>query len=705
MNPSSIAEYKNIIPGDFDYKQYLSLNSDLEPNGVDTEARAVAHYLMFGIKEKRMYAIPNIQGKIINDGIESAEIWNNNKNLLFFAPTAPDYNMSSGGNRLLQMLRILKRDLRYNVHFFCNGFSHTEHIDAVKNLNIPTFVPDVNRNAYHDYHLKELKQSGLLFDNVIFAWYDIARQYFDIVKDIFPDIKTIIDTVDVHWLREQRGKKAGFIKSDQVTLDAKKQLEKFCYSKADVIWTVTENDKKAIQNEIGYNTNIKIVSNIHKHKNITLGKNIFFIGNYAHQPNIYGALESIKTYKIFMQTREYMKSKPKLYIVGPNMHDHIVEAADNNPNIILAGKIDNLTDLYRNSALLMAPLNWGAGIKGKICDAGMHGIPILTSDIGNEGINLQHQDSALIANSTSGFVKQLQYFFSQTKKKQKQLGKNAKEHLKKLVSVNAAKNIMLHTLQDKHIVISIVSYNQPERLKRCLELLFDKTKYLNYTVVISDNSTNNDTKNMVYKYFGNIKNFEYVKYKQNTYFIYPNNKVINDIKYQNSDIVLLNDDVEIIADYWLNHLYSAAYSADYIGSSGGKTIYPNGLLAEAGAELYASGHGTNKGRNQNSNNPAFNIPHYTGYCSGCLLYLRRDVLNDIGPLDETLECMYYEDSEWQYRAHIHGYKTIYEPRCVAIHAEGSTSGTDITKGTKKYQEINRLKFVEKYKGIDIEQYN
>jgi GT2 family glycosyltransferase len=56
--------------------------------------------------------------------------------------------------------------------------------------------------------------------------------------------------------------------------------------------------------------------------------------------------------------------------------------------------------------------------------------------------------------------------------------------------------------------------------------------------------------------------------------------------------------------------------------------------------------------------------------------------------------MYYEDSEWQYRAHINGLKTIYEPRCVAIHDEGSSSGTDITKGMKKYQEINRVQFLK-----------
>jgi GT2 family glycosyltransferase len=128
----------------------------------------------------------------------------------------------------------------------------------------------------------------------------------------------------------------------------------------------------------------------------------------------------------------------------------------------------------------------------------------------------------------------------------------------------------------------------------------------------------------------------------------------------------------------------------------------------AGAELYSDGTGRNKGRHQDANDIQFNIPHYTGYCSGCLLYMRRDAIEKLGPLSKKLDKMYYEDSEWQYRAHINGLKTIYEPRCVAIHDEGSSSGTDITKGMKKYQEINRVKFLNLMKDqncSDIERYN
>jgi GT2 family glycosyltransferase len=81
--------------------------------------------------------------------------------------------------------------------------------------------------------------------------------------------------------------------------------------------------------------------------------------------------------------------------------------------------------------------------------------------------------------------------------------------------------------------------------------------------------------------------------------------------------------------------------------------------------------------------------------------MRRDALDLFGVFDKDFAPMYFEDSEWQYRCHVGGYKTIYEPKCVVIHHEEKQEN----KPMKKHQEINRNKFLEKYKDIDIEKYN
>lgn len=700
-----VKQLEYLIPSDFHPMEYILLHPDLIAAGIDNEQKAKEHYLLFGRKENRLYkkvVAPTIQPQ----AVPKAEFWNNGKNLLYFSPMAPDYDHSSGGNRLLQILKILKLDLGYNIWFLCNGTHKIQYIDMLKSLGISVFLPNIDKQEYLDKYLKEAKQNHIYFDNAIFSWYDIGHQYIHIVKSIYPDIKIITDSVDVHWIREQRGKDSGQINIPQESLDFRKNIEKNIYNQSDVVFAITEKDKEYIQQEIGYGGNIKILSNIHEQKQIKLGDHMMFIGNFNHGPNIDAAQSCIEIHSLFQKTELFKKlrKKPRLLIAGPHLAPDIQKYILNSNYIDYLGYVPNIETLYQKSNLLISPLNWGAGIKGKICDAGMCGIPILTSDIGNEGINFTHKTNALIANTITEFVDQLIYFYSLTKKEKMSLGISAQNHLSKIVSVPAAANILKHTLQDQHIVISIVTYNQTEKLDICLKQILSLTKYPNYTIYISDNGTNNKTQKHIQSKYTNYISTGQIIYRKNAtndYFIKPNNKLFKKREYKNSDFVLVNDDIEIEDEYWLSYLYSSAYSADYIAAAGGKTIYPDGRLAEAGAELYADGSGRNIGRYQDPTHIDFNKIKYVGYCSGCLLYMRHDAINKIGVFSTKLEKLYYEDSDWQYRSHAYGLKTIYDPRCWAIHHEGATSGTDINVGAKKYQQINRQIFLANMKQLKI----
>ena len=79
----------------------------------------------------------------------------------------------------------------------------------------------------------------------------------------------------------------------------------------------------------------------------------------------------------------------------------------------------------------------------------------------------------MIANSELEFVKQLEYFFSLKSKAKNHLGKLGLTHLSHIVSRKAAKNILQHTLEDKHIVLSIVTYNQKIKLTQCLDSILE----------------------------------------------------------------------------------------------------------------------------------------------------------------------------------------------------------------------------------------
>lgn len=645
-------------------------------------------------KNLKKINVENQLEKIIKNKIKKSEEFNENKSVLYFSPHAPDPH-TSGGDRLIKILKIIK-ELKYNVHFFCNISKELRHSDLLRDMGIQCYTPN---DGSLSFYLKQIKEK---INCAFFSWYDIGSQYANVVREMFPEAKIIVDTVDVHWKRELRGfdKKEISLSLEQIL--KRKEEEKLVYSNADVVFVVTSDDKEEIIREVGNNSNIKILSNIHESKKSSLlnGENdILFIGNFDHAPNISAAVSSINIYKKFKKTKTYKElyNKPKLYVVGKKLPIEVENMCDNKCCVALRD-VENLDDIYKKVLISISPLTWGAGIKGKICDAASRGKIILTSDVGNEGINLSNGQSGFIANNENEFVNSLEKIYKS--KNLSSIAEEGKKIVQSLVSIDSAVSVLKHTLWSKPISIVIVTHNKSKDLKRCISSIVENTTYPNYRIVVYDNASEDDTRAMIKNLKKNLNvNIDYIRSKKNKYFVIPNNRVINHEKYKNSDIVLVNNDIEIISKCWLTDLYSSAYSEYSICAVGGKLISPDGFVAEAGAELYNNGEGCNIGLGKRKDDPEYDFRRYVGYCSGCLLYMRRDAIEKIGVLDEDFSPMYYEESEWQYRAHLNGLKTIYEPKVQAIHHEESF------KKMKKHQVLNKKKFLKKYKNINIEKYN
>lgn len=614
-----------------------------------------------------------------------------NTPILFFAPTAPDPH-SSGGDRILKILKILK-SLNYQVYFFCNTAKQKSHLETLKKMQIPFYLP---KNGSLIQDLKNIKSK---VNYAIFSWYDMGLQYIDIVKEIFPDIKIMVDSVDIHWKRELRGLDVKEMELSKEEVLIRKEEEKNVYSKSNVVFVVTDDDKKEVLKEVGHDHNVKILSNIHTPRDSKSGNDIIFIGNFNHTPNISAAISSIKIYKKFANTEAYknLKIKPKIYIVGQNVPTQIFEMCDNK-NCLALNNVENLDQIYDKIKVSISPLTWGSGIKGKICDAACRDKVILTSDIGNEGINLVDGISGFIANKEEDFVGKLIDIYEN--KNIHTIIKKGKQIVQNIVSKESAISVIKHTLWAKPVTIVIVTYNKSFDLERCLNSILKNTNYPNYKIVVYDNASTDNTSVVVGKFKQDYPNIiDYIKSETNEYFVIPNNIIMKDEKYLETDLVLVNNDIEIITKDWLTHLYSTAYSEYNICAVGAKILYPDGILAEAGSELYNDGLGMNIGSGEDKNDPEYNTPRYVGYCSGCLLYMRRDAIEKVGIFDHNFAPMYYEESDWQYRAHMYGLKTIYQPKVEVIHHESKI------KLMKKHQEVNRTKFVKKFYNKNIEQYN
>jgi GT2 family glycosyltransferase len=161
-------------------------------------------------------------------------------------------------------------------------------------------------------------------------------------------------------------------------------------------------------------------------------------------------------------------------------------------------------------------------------------------------------------------------------------------------------------------------------------------------------------------------------------------------------LYFLNNDTQILPNC-LDSLLSSIENDQLVGAVGSKLLYPNGKLQEAGGIIWQDATGWNYGRLDSADQPEYNYVRAVDYCSAASLLVKTELFNQLGGFFENFIPAYYEDTDLCFAIRKLGYKVLYQPKSQLIHYEGISSGTDITSGIKQYQEVNRSKFLTKWK--------
>ena len=160
-------------------------------------------------------------------------------------------------------------------------------------------------------------------------------------------------------------------------------------------------------------------------------------------------------------------------------------------------------------------------------------------------------------------------------------------------------------------------------------------------------------------------------------------------------LLFLNNDTVVTAG-WLEALLSVFDEVPDAGLAGARLVYPDGRVQEAGGIVFSDGSGWNYGRFEDPDDSRFAFRREVDYCSGAAILLRRSLFERLGCFDARYAPAYYEDTDLAFAVRAAGLKVIYEPRARVVHFEGITAGTDTASGMKRYQPINREKFVTRW---------
>jgi GT2 family glycosyltransferase len=246
---------------------------------------------------------------------------------------------------------------------------------------------------------KYLDRDGRYFDVVILCRADQAIPYFDAVRLYCPNAKIIFHTVDLHYLREER---AARVKNSIVDLKNAQQLKideiEIC-RKADCTLVPSMSEVSLLGKEVpdAYVECFPFVLSIPgRKKRFDERQNIAFIAGYLHEPNVDAITYFVR--EIWPHIAERLPHG-QLLLVGSNMPEAVRRLAGD--RIRAVGYVQNLTQFLENCRLTVAPLRYGAGIKGKVISSLAHGVPVIASPLGVEGMGCEHGVHLLVADTTA----------------------------------------------------------------------------------------------------------------------------------------------------------------------------------------------------------------------------------------------------------------------------------------------------------------
>jgi GT2 family glycosyltransferase len=243
--------------------------------------------------------------------------------------------------------------------------------------------------------------------------------------------------------------------------------------------------------------------------------------------------------------------------------------------------------------------------------------------------------------------------------------------------------------------IIIPTYNDTTHTKTCLNALRE-TLPENFVgeIIIVDDGSADDTASLLQQWSQLDQRLKIIRNPTNVGFVASCNAGAEAAT--GELLVFLNNDTVPLPG-WLPSLLSVFRDFPDAGAVGGKLIFPDGTLQEAGGIVFCDGSAANFGRGDDDLDALlYNFVREVDYCSGALLATKRELFKELGGFDDRYAPAYYEDTDYCFKVRDIGYRVYYQPGTAIIHYEGATSGTDVNHGVKRYQVLNHAKFLEKW---------
>jgi len=329
------------------------------------------------------------------------------KKMLIIGFVWPEPTATAAGSRMLQLIDAFQKS-DFQITFVSTATKSDLTFD-LKNLGIKTHSITLNHASF-DTFLQQINPDIVLFDRFLteeqFGW-KIAQNC--------PNAFRILDTEDLHFLRKAR--ESAFKNEENVSLkhltntDSKREIASIY--RCDVSLIISKYEYQLLTDTFKIDASILLylpflvstldANALTRFPSFEKRSDFMSIGNFLHAPNLQAVLYLKNTIWPFI--REQLP-KASLYIYGAYIPERIKQLNNIKEGFIIKGWAKSSAEVFKKAKICLAPLQFGAGLKGKLLDSMQYGTPNITTKIGAEAMHDNLDWNGFITDNPEEFAKE-----------------------------------------------------------------------------------------------------------------------------------------------------------------------------------------------------------------------------------------------------------------------------------------------------------
>ena len=321
------------------------------------------------------------------------------KHLVIIGTVFPEPNSTAAGKRMLQLIDFFQQE-KFKVSFL-SAASFSEHSFDLNSKEIEAYTIKLNDSSFENL-IAELNPDIVVFDR-----FASEEQFGWKVSEICPNAVKILDTEDLHFLRKAReiAFKQNRKLDDQDVLNDVFKREIASILRCDLSLIISEFEMDLLTEKFKIDKQILYYLPLFAEVKPSLfsfseRKNFISIGNFLHEPNWQTVL---KLKKLWPKIKSKLP-EAELHIYGAYATQKALQLHNEREGFLIKGRVENVEKVFSESKVLLAPIPFGAGIKGKLLESMQYGLLNVTSTIGAEGMNGNLPWNGFVCDDENEFV-------------------------------------------------------------------------------------------------------------------------------------------------------------------------------------------------------------------------------------------------------------------------------------------------------------